>query len=145
MSDLPHSFRYRAGVPISSLLTKLVLIAAGGAIGALLRYGVAGVVQKWAGPGFPAGTLVINVLGCFLIGLLGALFAASLVREEYRLFVLVGVLGSFTTFSTFGWETFELMNDGQFLRAAINTLASVIIGLAGVWIGYRIGEMWGGG
>lgn len=126
-------------------MTKLLLIAAGGAAGAVLRYLVAGWGQSLTAGSFPLGTLLVNVAGCFLIGLLGAMFAGPIVvREEYRLAVLIGLLGGFTTYSTFGWETFSLLNDGQRWAAIVNVVLSTGLGLAAVWIGYRLAERWQG-
>ncbi len=121
-------------------MLKILLIAAGGGAGSVLRYLMAGWVQRIAGATFPAGTLLVNVTGCLAIGVLSALFSATLVREEYRMAILVGVLGGFTTFSTFGLETFSLLNSGQALRALANVLLSVCVGVAAVWLGYRLGE-----
>jgi fluoride exporter len=87
---------------------------------------------------FPLGTLVINLTGCFAIGFLSIMLRSM--REEYRLAILVGVLGGYTTFSTFGYETFMSLNDRQFARAAANVVLSVGIGLPAVWIGYRLAE-----
>ncbi|MCH7871665.1 MAG: fluoride efflux transporter CrcB [Planctomycetes bacterium] len=124
---------------------KVVMIAAGGAVGAMLRYAVSGWAQKLTAGSFPMGTFVVNLIGCFLIGLAGALFAGPhLVREEYRVALLVGLLGAFTTFSTFGWETFALANAGQMGLAAVNVLVSNGVGLVAVWIGYRLGATWFG-
>ena len=126
-------------------MLKLAMIAAGGAVGATLRYLISGWTQKLASSSFPAGTLFVNLLGCFLIGLMGALFAGPhLIREEYRVGLLVGILGAFTTFSTFGWETFALAKDGQMRLAAINILLSTGVSLVAVWFGYRLGERWFG-
>ncbi len=126
-------------------MLKILLIALGGAAGALLRYTLVGWIQRLTDTVFPIGTLVINVLGCFVIGVLGAYFAGPhLVREEYRAAVLIGLLGAFTTFSTYGWETFELVNDRQFAWAGLNLLLGNGLGLAGVWLGYRITEHWVG-
>ncbi len=126
-------------------MMKLVMIALGGGVGAVMRYGVSGWGQRLTTGTFPLGTLVVNVSGCLVIGLLGALFAGPhLVREEYRVAVLVGVLGSFTTFSTFGAESFSLLNDGQVRSALVNILVSNAFGLAAVWFGYRLGERWFG-
>jgi CrcB protein len=127
------------------MITKLLFIALGGSIGAVLRYGLAGLAQRLANgtavEGFPVGTLAVNLFGCLLIGGLGAYFAGPhLVREEHRAFLLVGLLGAFTTFSTFGWETFELANDRQLGLAGLNILLSNALGLLGVWIGYRLVE-----
>lgn len=127
-------------------MVKLLWIAAGGSVGAVLRYAVSGWVQRPAGATtFPIGTLTVNVVGCLAMGLLYAVFAGhSLIREEYRLAILVGVLGGFTTFSTFGYETFALINDRQFARAAVNVLLSNAAAIAAVWLGYRLGERWVG-
>jgi CrcB protein len=123
-------------------MLKLLVIALGGAVGAVLRYAVGGWVHRLLDDtSFPVGTLAVNVLGCFLIGIAGAALAGPwLVREEWRAAVLIGLLGAFTTFSTFGWETFELMNDGQLGRAGLNVALGNVLGLAGVWIGYRLTE-----
>lgn len=126
-------------------MLKLVMIAAGGGAGALLRYAVAGWAQKLGTGSFPLGTLVVNVSGCLVIGLLAARFAGPhLIREEYRLAILVGVLGAFTTFSTFGLDTFSLANAGQMQLAIVNVVLSNGCGLACVWIGYRLGTKWFG-
>jgi fluoride exporter len=126
-------------------MVKWLLIAVGGAAGSLLRYAVQGWVQRLAAGAFPTGTLVVNVSACFAIGLLAGFFAGpQLIREEYRIGLTVGVLGGYSTFSTFGLETFNLANDGQFSWAALNMLLSCGIGLAAVWIGYRLAEHWFG-
>jgi CrcB protein len=126
-------------------MVKLLLIAAGGAVGALLRYLVSGWGQSLVDGWFPLGTLIVNVTGCLLIGALGAFFAGpQLVREEYRVALLVGVLGSYTTFSTFGWETFTLARDGELRLALANVLLSNALALVAVWFGYRITEKWFG-
>ena len=88
---------------------------------------------------------MVNVLGCFLIGLLGAAFAGPIiVREELRLALLIGLLGGFTTYSTFGWETFSLLNDGQKWPAVANIVLSTGFGVGAVWLGYRLVERWHG-
>ncbi len=126
-------------------MTKWLLIAAGGAFGSILRYAIQGWVQRAANGSFPAGTLAVNVLGCLVIGFLTALFTGPvLIREEYRIGLLVGILGGFTTFSTFGLESFTLMNAGQFALAALNIFSSCTLGLLAVWIGYRAAEYWYG-
>jgi CrcB protein len=126
-------------------MMKYLLIAAGGALGSALRFAVQGWIHRLAGGSFPAGTLVVNVLGCLLVGLLSAMFAGPVfVRPEYRFGLLAGLLGGFTTFSTFGLETFNLTNAGQYRLAAANVLLSCGLGLAAVWGGYRLGEWWYG-
>ena len=126
-------------------MQNLLFIAGGGAIGAVLRYAVSGWVQRLTDSSFPWGTMVVNVLGCFVIGLCGALMAGPYLDDKWRPFMLIGILGSFTTFSTFGYETFEFINDGQFTRAGMNILLSNAVGLAALWIGYRITEQVAGG
>lgn len=124
---------------------KLLMIAAGGAVGALCRYAMAGWAQKLAGGTFPLGTLVVNVSGCILIGVLGGLFAGPhLIREEFRVALLVGFLGALTTFSTFGWETMAQINDGEFGLAALNVILNNGLCLVAVWFSYRLAEKWFG-
>jgi len=118
---------------------KILLIGVGGAGGSILRYLIGDWIQKATGSSFPLGTLTINVTGCLAIGFLGALFAGPLpVREEYRLAVLVGILGGYTTFSSYGRETMALAGDQQWWFAAANLLSSNALGLAAVWVGARL-------
>jgi CrcB protein len=121
---------------------KIMLIAAGSAVGGVLRYLVQGWGQALVDGSFPLGTLIVNVLGCFAIGFLNKALTVLLVPPEYRLTLTVGLLGGFTTFSAFGWETFALANEGQSLRAIMNLLLSVTLGVAAVLIGYRLAERW---
>ncbi len=124
-------------------MLKWILIAVGGAFGSVLRYSLQGWVQRFSGGTFPLGTLVVNVTACFFIGLLGGLFAGpQLIREEYRIGLTVGVLGGYSTFSTFGLETFNLANDSEYGLAVLNMLVSCAAGFAAVWLGYRIAERW---
>jgi CrcB protein len=126
-------------------MTKWLLIAGGGALGSVLRYAIQGWVQRAADGSFPAGTLAVNVIGCAAIGFLTALFTGPfLIREEYRIGLTVGILGGFTTFSTFGLESFTLMNAGQLGLMALNIILSCVLGLIAVWAGYRVGEFWYG-
>ncbi len=126
-------------------MTKLVCVLIGGGVGSVARYLIAGWVQRLGNGSFPLGTLAVNVAGCFVLGLLAAALAdRALVREEIRIAVTVGLLGGFTTFSTFGLETFMLLNDGQPLRAAVNVFLSVGVALVAVWSGYRLSEAWFG-
>ena len=124
-------------------MSKLILIFVGSGIGGVSRYMLSGWAQRLSNGSFPLGTLAVNLLGCLAIGFLSAAFAGRwFVREEHRVAIVVGVLGGFTTFSAFGMETFALLNDGQRLRAVLNVLSSVVLGVAGVWIGYRVAERW---
>jgi CrcB protein len=124
-------------------MTNILLVGAGGFIGSVLRYTVSGYVQQaMKSVGFPYGTLVVNVFGCFVIGFLAQLAESrGLFTSESRLFVFVGILGGFTTFSTFGNETFNLVRDSQMMSALANVGASVILGLFAVWLGRTVSFM----
>jgi len=90
---------------------------------------------------FPVGTLFVNLSGCLAIGFLGMVLTGPLlIREEYRVAVLVGILGGYTTFSTIGRETYMLAADGQTGLALLNILLSNVVGLLAVWFGHRVGE-----
>lgn len=122
-------------------MMNVVAVAAGGALGAAARYGVSGLARRWSEAGLPLGTLVVNLLGCLLIGLLVPwMLEERLVRPEVRAFVLIGLLGGFTTFSTYGYETFAMVNEGQWGRAAWMMLLNNGVGIALVLAGYRIGS-----
>jgi len=129
----------------NAMVLRISLIFLAGGCGCVLRYGLAGWVQGLTGGRFPVGTLTVNVVGCLLIGLLAVAFTGPMpIREEYRLAILVGLLGGFTTYSTFGYETISLSNSGQFGLAALNLLLSNALGLAAVWAGARLAVMlWG--
>jgi CrcB protein len=114
----------------------------GGGLGSMLRYAVAGWVQEAAGAGFPWGTLTANATGCFAIGLLAALLdERALGGPDLRVFVLVGMLGGYTTFSTFGLETWRLLESAQWAAAAGNALGSIAAGLVGVAGGLALGRL----
>lgn len=125
------------------LFNKYTWVVVGGGLGSLLRYLVQGWGQALTKGTFPLGTLVVNVAGCFVIGALNMVFAERIpIPMEYRVGLTVGVLGGFTTFSSFGWETFSMANDGQGLRAMMNMLLSITLGFLAVWLGYRLAERW---
>jgi CrcB protein len=121
-------------------LLNVALVGAGGALGAIARYGVGGLVHRNAAlADFPFGTLAVNLLGCLLIGLgSGLADARQAFAPEARVFLFVGVLGGFTTFSSFGYETIALLRDHEFLRAGLNAGLNVFAGLALVWLGYAL-------
>lgn len=124
-----------------ALLNKFTLIMTGGAVGSLLRYLFQGWGQALTRGTFPIGTLAVNVIGCFVMGALNMIFTQRIpIRMEYRVGLTVGVLGGFTTFSSFGWETFSMANAGQGLRAMMNMLLSITLGFVAVWMGYRLAE-----
>lgn len=119
-------------------MRRLLLIGGGGFAGSVLRYLLGGWAQRLAGDSaFPWGTLMVNVIGCFVIGALGqAIDSRGALSPETRAFLIVGVLGGFTTFSAFGNETFRALQAGDGAMAGLNVLANVGLGLAAVWCGW---------
>jgi CrcB protein len=117
-------------------MVKVLLIGTGGFLGALARYWLGGVIHRAANTLFPLGTMAVNLIGCLLMGALMTLvLERSLVGPSGRLFLAIGFLGSFTTFSTFGFETVELLSDGQWFHAGLNVVAQVVLGLTAIAIG----------
>ena len=121
-------------------MVRLIYIGAGSAIGGILRYAVSGAVHKVLNGGFPLGTMVVNLSGSLVIGFLWGLFEISAVSRDVRLFFLVGILGSFTTFSTFSLENMNLFLSREYGYFLINVFASVILGLAFVFIGFSLSK-----
>jgi CrcB protein len=114
-----------------------MLVALGGALGSMARFGLAGAVNRLVPSSFLFGTFVVNVLGCFVFGVIVAIADERYaIGPDGRAFLLVGILGGFTTFSSFSYETFALMREGLALRASLNVVGQVVLGLAGVWAGY---------
>lgn len=115
-----------------------IAVGVGGAIGSMARHGVNIFVSRRVAQSIPLATGVVNIAGCVVIGLLaGALVSARLRMDvSTRAFVFVGILGGFTTFSTFGLDTFTLMHEGRMLAATLNVLVQVVGGLAGIYAGY---------
>lgn len=118
----------------------LLYIAVGGALGAVARYGVGGLVYQGVRTGFPWGTLVVNVLGSLMLGLVLKLFQGTTASPELRAAVTIGLLGAFTTFSTFTYETVALLEHGEWSAAGAYTLGSVILGLTAVFAGLGLGS-----
>jgi CrcB protein len=118
-----------------------LMVAAGGAIGSVMRYWLSGFVARVWGETFPWGTIIVNVSGCFVIGLF---FTATgpegrlLIPPMWRQFFMLGICGGYTTFSSFSLQTLNLANDGEWLRAAANVLLSVALCLVAVWIGHML-------
>lgn len=123
-------------------MEQIVAVALGGAFGAVVRFLVSSGIYQWLGRGFPYGTLVVNVIGSFMLGLL----TESLMQQrititfEYRAAILVGFIGAFTTFSTFSLETFYLLEQGQLTKAGLNIVTSVSACLLAIWIGLLCGR-----
>jgi CrcB protein len=121
-------------------MDKYLFVGTGGFVGAVLRYWLSSTVQQLSNSAlFPVGTLVVNVLGCLVIGFLSELAEEhGLFTAEARAFVFIGILGGFTTFSTFGNETMNLLRNGQNTLALGNAAGHLILGLGAVWLGRNL-------
>ncbi len=124
-------------------MNQLYAVALGGALGAVLRFLISTGVYQWLGRGFPYGTLAVNIIGSFLIGLMTEALVVQRVAlgDEYRLAILVGVFGSLTTFSTFSLDTLYLLEQGNLTKALLNVFVSVSVCILVVWIGLSMGRL----
>ena len=123
----------------------VMLVGFGGAVGACARYWLSGLCGRWFGQDFPYGTLGVNVLGCFLLGLLAHILQQEVISEVWRLPLAIGFLGSLTTFSTFGCETFKLLESSNWPSALANIGSQLALGLLAVWGGATVARMVVGG
>lgn len=138
----------RPAVKIPAVMDRYSLVipfwvAAGAALGGVARYGLSGLIARGFGETFPWGTLIVNVVGSFLIGVIAVVTGPDgrlLVGTAARQFMMVGVLGGFTTFSSFSLQTLTLIQDGEWLYAAGNVLSSVLLCLIAVWLGAVAGN-----
>ncbi len=122
-------------------MNQLLVIAAGGALGAMGRFLMSKAVHNVLGTGFPYGTLTVNVLGSLCMGLVYVMLVERLsLAPEWRAFVAVGLLGAFTTFSTFSLETVQLLAAGEAGKALLNVLLSVVLCIAAAWGGLWLGR-----
>ena len=123
-------------------IQRLLLIGFAGLVGTLCRYGLSGLVARRFGETFPTGTIIVNVLGCFLAGFLYYLFQERfLVGEVVRTAVMIGFLGGFTTFSSFALQTLTLLKDGEVFLSILNIAISNAAGLLMVWVGYSLARL----
>ena len=121
---------------------NLSLVFVGGGIGAVARYWMQGMVYRFMNGVFPYGTIAVNILGCFLIGLLmTGMEERFMVNPSLRIFITIGILGGFTTFSSFSFETIALFQDGEVFFGMLNILASVVICLSATYVGVFIGKL----
>jgi fluoride exporter len=122
-------------------LVNIILVAAGGAIGAVTRYGISGLAHTWF-IRFPAGTLIVNTAGCFAIGLLMYfVLDRPTLSPNMRLFLMIGILGGMTTFSTFGYETLTLAREGRMQMVILNIMANITLALGAVWAGLALARL----
>lgn len=125
---------------MKAIFVQALLVGLGGFVGALCRFALAGAVHRgFSQTTFPVGTLVVNLVGCLLIGYLAGLAdSRQLFAPEFRLFAFIGLLGGFTTFSTFGYETVALARDAGYVQAVVNVGLHVVLGLMLVWLAYGV-------
>jgi CrcB protein len=120
---------------------RIALLILFGTVGTLARYGLQGLVQERTGPGFPSGTLTVNLIGCFLLGAVGEYALTHLtIPPDWRIGITVGFFGAFTTFSSFSYETVRMFQDGEWRNAAIYLSTSIIGGLAAVFAGIHLAD-----
>jgi len=113
-----------------------------GSLGTLARYGLQGLVQEHTGAGFPSGTLSVNLIGSCVLGVVLRLSLERLwIPADWRIILTIGFLGAFTTFSTFSWEAFRMLEDGEWMKATIYVGASVVGGLLGIVLGIKIADL----
>ena len=125
-------------------MLNYILVSAGAAIGGALRYGISSYIQRNISVIFPYGTLVVNVVGTFILGIIMFyLNEKELIGNEFRLFLTVGFCGGFTTFSTFSYETLALFRDSEFGLAIYNVLLNVVLCLVGIYLAYLISKLIG--
>lgn len=122
-------------------MSGLFFIAAGGAIGAVLRFLISEMTVKFAGLAYPWGTIFVNLAGCFIIGLLWGIFNVLELDNNTRLFIFVGLLGAFTTFSTFALENFHLFKSGDIFMLVLNIAISNIVGILFVFAGFYFSRL----
>lgn len=122
-------------------MLRFFVVAAGGAIGTLLRYIVGGLDYRFSNGVFPVSTLVVNVTGSLVIGFLWGIVDRFAISPNVRMFIFIGILGGYTTFSTFSLETFNLMRDGEYRIAFMNVILSVALSIVAVFLGYFISKI----
>lgn len=123
-------------------MERYLFVGIGGFVGSICRYGFSGLLYRLLGDRFPYGTLAVNILGCFGIGLLMTLFEERwLVQPNLRLFLTIGILGGFTTFSTFSFETIEMLKGGNMFLGSLNIVGSLSLCLGATWAGFVVGKL----
>ncbi|MFA5199465.1 MAG: fluoride efflux transporter CrcB [Candidatus Omnitrophota bacterium] len=121
-------------------MLRFFIIGLGGAIGTVLRYVMGGLDYRFSSGVFPISTLIVNVTGSLVIGFLWGVVDRFAISPNVRLFIFIGILGGYTTFSTFSLETFNLMRDGEYKIAAMNAVLSVVLSIGSVFVGYIVSK-----
>ena len=128
---------------MSGTLLKYLLVLAGGGVGSVARYAASNLVTHRYVSRYPFGVMAVNVTGCFLIGLLMTFFGERYSGDtNWRLLLVVGFLGGYTTFSSFEWEVYFSIHKGEWLVSFVNVVGSVILGYAAVWLGAALARRW---
>ena len=125
-------------------MLNYLLVSLGGAIGSAARFWISGLVAQRYGTTFPFGTLAVNITGSFVVGIVAGMSASEgrwLLAPSARVFLIIGVCGGYTTFSAFSLQTLALAQEGEWVRAAANSIASFTLCLAAVWLGYSVGAL----
>ena len=122
-------------------MMNLALIALGGSVGAMARYGLSVYISRSFSQTFPLGTFAVNMLGSLLIGILIEMYESAIIPPEWRGFLMIGLLGAFTTFSTFSLETVQLIRDNELGLALLNAVGSLVFGLLFVYAGLYAGKL----
>jgi CrcB protein len=125
-------------------MLTVLMVGLGGFVGAVLRYGINLWAQGWTRGIFPVGTFLVNLIGCLFIGLLSQMVESqNFFKPEMRMFIFMGLLGALTTFSTFGMDTINLLQENRFLHALMNIAIHLVFGLGFVWLGRLLaGQLW---
>ena len=125
-------------------MLRVAIIGLGGFLGAIFRYALTGLAHRIWATTFPIGTLIVNIVGCFFLGAVMYLVQShGAMSPNTRLFITIGLLGAFTTFSTFGYETIALVNDREFIYAVWNIISNLMLGLLAVWLGRLVMRAFG--
>ena len=125
-------------------MLRVAIIGLGGFLGAIFRYALTGLAHRIWATTFPIGTLIVNIVGCFFLGAVMYLVQShGAMSPNARLFITIGLLGAFTTFSTFGYETIALVNDREFIYAVWNIISNLMLGLLAVWLGRLVMRAFG--
>lgn len=125
-------------------MKNVILVALGGGLGAALRYSVGLWLASKLGPNFPWGTFFVNVTGSFVIGVVLAMVASGQLSSEARLFLAVGLMGGYTTFSSYSYETLTMVSEGRIFPALVNVFGQLALGFVAVYVGVVVGRIFGG-
>ena len=122
-------------------MDKYFMILAGAGVGGVLRYVIGAAIMARFGPAFPLGTVLVNISGCLAIGVIMTIFEKTMPHDNWGFLLVTGLLGGYTTFSSFGWETYVLIRDGSPMKGLMNAATSLFAGFFAVWCGAMLGRL----